>query len=99
MSTSSSTTLTFEASSIPWRIEPRPSAPAAPIWAGPDAAVSATKLSPSDCKPAGLVKLARVSWPSSVGTLEPGTLAETVPSGPTEMAVAPSGMVIAGWTG
>src|SRR5690606_37823098 len=62
MLTSSSTMFTLEASSMPWRICPRPVSPPGPICAAPLAAVSVRKLSPIARSPAGLVKLATWIW-------------------------------------
>src|ERR1700761_7906818 len=55
---------TFDISSAPLVIKPRPPEPAAPTWARPEFTVLRNIESPTFSRPLTLLKLARATWPS-----------------------------------
>ena len=84
-------------SSMFWRMPPRLSSRGLPSWGVPLATVSAKRLAPNCLSPAGLMKLASSSWPTSVRFSLPGRRTWTRPSAETWMGrMAFSGMLMVG---
>ena len=59
-------------------MSPKPSALAMPSCGVPEAGVSVNRLSPIGCRPALLMKRVSVSWPSTLGVVEPVSVADTL---------------------
>src|SRR4029079_9935819 len=90
----SSTTLTLDTSSMPWRIAPAPPSPGAPSTAVPEARVSRNNVPPWAARPDGLANIASCSLPSSTGCVLVGIVAEIVPSAEIDTDWASGGTVM-----